>query len=1136
MTEKMITPMSGDTSETTRPEQVSDTTADQLDSTMNDAETAVVSSGDAIKDDDAVRWPGDLTAGLRADRRMFARFKLTNFYENNGPVDQVVREATRLDRNAAKAPDKDASMKDIRDWNRRRQEYAEDIVPPEYGILRLVDVTRQLIVDGYFYSGNEPHDIRGLYPGTHFLVSFLKACLYGGTEVVVRDSGSRGDSKPKKIRIDYGCMPLYKRDFNKSVRSQVPVDLMMQVYASCELWRAEADGEPYRYILDGREGQGFLAQRDHGPDGPYRRVCEPEGRNNAGDEVMAIVSRYADGVGQQAAVDFYLDLCMLAPHSDIHDADPALVPLGSGWLFDPRIKRGRPMTDDDVFVGCMAGLMWKFNSDGSVVPVRKPLFCEDGEAVYDEAEAASHGGVAFDPERFIADVQPTEDGQNAIWDVIQAVATPRMPRDKAALFVGKPRAGKGALLGAIRGAFGNRAQQARTTTTMNMTQFGDRTFNVVVRGKLLVYSDEEATGGYVLDCAPVKAFISHDPFATRGLYGHMIEITGIGFLIQCMNDFAKFADKGQAMMGRLFVIPFQISHLGSEDRRIKGWMADPRTVNWLFYHALVELPFQSELRENDYTRAAKGEYQLAIDPVREFYESEVKSVVGDFTPNILLYGMFSMWYRRVNGSGRMLSMKKFVSSFEDIVEDDKDFVLPREEDKSDGSRGGFVRLTASKVFNYDQAKDYLHDPTKYCTYRPTYGGGTWEPAELAAWCKGDTKSTRGQLRGWLVRAEAWKIYCETGMTPAEKVAADEERARAEAAKREAEAAAKRAVLVLPPAMPEVPKSHDTDAYYQWYLDSVEIANEEFGGYRLEADGRLRSEPLTRDKWRERGCPVVLLNSAHIVGIDLRPPYGHRREKDDCDAAYDLYARHARRCLERDGAYAIGKSVDKIDPHDDLTVLTRVLDRDAWRLFGGVVERVRRVHVADSSVMWLFGPAMRGSFTKPVLDVSDEAYARYRALADEALAGAGCYAVSPKDSGVIELREVVGKSLWKELGAPSARDGFVSVQGGVAPLLKPTMTPEDLEYMRHRSGGGDHRSGAAAARTADDETAFENFRAAAQAAINDAGGYVVYDGGPEGATLCREVISRDEWAAYGCPAKLEDKRVMLGDGTSWPLIE
>lgn len=67
-----------------------------------------------------------------------------------------------------------------------------------------------------------------------------------------------------------------------------------------------------------------------------------------------------------------------------------------------------------------------------------------------------------------------------------------------------------------------------------------------------------------------------------------------------------------------------------------------------------------------------------------------------------------------------------------------------------------------------------------------------------------------------------------------------------------------------------------------------------------------------------------------------------------------------------------------------------------------------------------------------------------------------------------------------------------------------------------------------------EERYEAFRELAEKAIRSHGGYVVFDGGPEGAKLCREVIGVDEWAAYGRPYR--DGGMTDYDGTSLPLIE
>lgn len=63
--------------------------------------------------------------------------------------------------------------------------------------------------------------------------------------------------------------------------------------------------------------------------------------------------------------------------------------------------------------------------------------------------------------------------------------------------------------------------------------------------------------------------------------------------------------------------------------------------------------------------------------------------------------------------------------------------------------------------------------------------------------------------------------------------------------------------------------------------------------------------------------------------------------------------------------------------------------------------------------------------------------------------------------------------------------------------------------------------------------YDRFCTAAKRHIDKSCGYVVYDGGPEGATVCREVLPRDEWSVYGEPF-VEAGSVEV-DGEKLPLI-
>lgn len=63
--------------------------------------------------------------------------------------------------------------------------------------------------------------------------------------------------------------------------------------------------------------------------------------------------------------------------------------------------------------------------------------------------------------------------------------------------------------------------------------------------------------------------------------------------------------------------------------------------------------------------------------------------------------------------------------------------------------------------------------------------------------------------------------------------------------------------------------------------------------------------------------------------------------------------------------------------------------------------------------------------------------------------------------------------------------------------------------------------------------YDRFCAAAKRHIDESCGYVVFDGGPEGAIVCREVLPRDEWSVYGEP--FVDAGSVEVDGEKLPLI-
>lgn len=109
-------------------------------------------------------------------------------------------------------------------------------------------------------------------------------------------------------------------------------------------------------------------------------------------------------------------------------------------------------------------------------------------------------------------------------------------------------------------------------------------------------------------------------------------------------------------------------------------------------------------------------------------------------------------------------------------------------------------------------------------------------------------------------------------------------------------------------------------------------------------------------------------------------------------------------------------------------------------------------------------------------------------------------------------------------APAPSDKEPAANGPSAPAETPvSAAPAAVE-------GGDAAEEAPGA----PDSGYEAFCRHAKGAVKHSGGYVIHDGGPEGATVCREVIGEDAWAAYGRPTRLT--RTVEVDGERLPLIE
>lgn len=352
----------------------------------------------------------------------------------------------------------------------------------------------------------------------------------------------------------------------------------------------------------------------------------------------------------------------------------------------------------------------------------------------------------------------------------------------------------------------------------------------------------------------------------------------------------------------------------------------------------------------------------------------------------------------------------------------------------------------------------------------------YRPAALANWADAVETAVGGRdrLRGWIIREDAWEQWQESGTMPDPNsgVALVDEEAGGSA---DADDARERAV------------------YERIYVPLV--AGLAALGAKDLGLGPVRA--LGFEDWRAAGCPSAVALREQLTEAEIRAVGEHPELA--LSAPFGASAGAGVRVV-----YLVERS-----PELALTAPATVPCLDvAYLVVSG------RAEIAAGNAPAVApdpdgddpddDPSGPGGGAPTSSDAPEGAK-----TPDETAAQGTCDASAPADGA-------------HEAPAPSGEDP--AANGPSAPAETPvSAAPAAVE-------GGDAAEEAPGA----PDPGYEAFCAHAKGAVEHSGGYVVFDGGPEGTTVCREVIGEDEWAAYGRPTRLRGSVVI--DGERLPLIE
>lgn len=352
----------------------------------------------------------------------------------------------------------------------------------------------------------------------------------------------------------------------------------------------------------------------------------------------------------------------------------------------------------------------------------------------------------------------------------------------------------------------------------------------------------------------------------------------------------------------------------------------------------------------------------------------------------------------------------------------------------------------------------------------------YRPAALANWADdvGLATGARDRLRGWIVRADAWEQWQESKTLPDPNsgVALVDEGSGGSA---DADDTRERAV------------------YERVYVPLV-------AGLAALGAKDLRFGPLRVlgfDAWRAAGCPSAVALREQLTETEIRAVGAHPELA--LSAPFGASAGADIRVV-----YLVERS-----PELALTAPATVPCLDvAYLVVSG------RAEIAAGNA-----PAV---VPDPNGDDPD----------DDPTPGPGTAPTSsdaPEDAKTGDKTAAQGTC---DASAPADGAHEAPVPSGRAPAANGPSAPAETPVSAAQAAveGGDAAEEAPGA----PDSGYEAFRRHAEDAVEHSGGYVIYDGGPEGTTVCCEVIGEDEWAAYGRPTRL--RGTVEVDSERLPLIE
>ena len=655
-----------------------------------------------------------------------------------------------------------------------------------------------------------------------------------------------------------------------------------------------------------------------------------------------------------------------------------------------------------------------------------------------------------------------------------------------------------ALIGVIGGAKSTLIKVLERSGSGNLATvpwsgLGERSKLFSLNGKAAMLSGEIGENIRSTTRVNFNMLTAHDTMSTHQLFVGDTQIDFCGPIIGASNMMPKTDDRTGAFESRVAVYDADHSVYDNEfylPEVVEKFVFENEFQAWLLGLVCASHPSVRSVKEspNPKLRASNAKLADEIDWARQFLDVYLGNLDAQGVDGFYVQAAFEaykVWYAREVGGKVVGSLnREFKQSFVRYVRE----------------HGWVVDLDARGQYAKKRMPDGFYEPRRVraavsewiapARFDAVGQPVAYGPDDLVKWVDydqlvGHSGRRDGLLdrpqRGVCLRASAVEDYNERGWSPA--------------ARHHNEFLHEQKAL-LDRLTPD-----ELKAYQDFCRQADELAGK---GYR-DADGFPYEVPGVRE-WDRMGCPVEVVyedpakpDAAKNLDVCLRLHRAGSKVRDDA-LLVRVHAKNVYPTLNDDVSDLTAADDLRVYAHKQTISDPRYCDRDDDDVVYEPVSPVRFDGDDDPND----DPSGPGGAAPTSSDAPEGAD-----VPDETAAQGTCDASAPADGA-------------HEAPAPS----------GKAPAANGTSAPAETPVSAAQAAveGGDAAEEAPGA----PEPGYEAFCAHAKDAVEHSGGYVVLDGGPEGATVCREVICEDEWAAYGRPTRLT--RTVEVDSERLPLIE